>query len=291
MDTKDVLGTQEARVFAKVGSDVGTITGWRWDGSRYVEVPFQVDEVFTRYLDNSSSGFAIYSGQDQHTTYAFEREGFRWTKGECIATPDSPVEKDPVPGLDTDDELVFMAADTGPAAPSGAPLPPGVTDVKKVTVIDPLTRNSGYLYVMLGRTPSFTAANGYVSYERDADANAFEKSQSSYSDYGNAAVGHLLRRRRQRDRYRPSPSQGHRHGHHRPLPLPLRRPVAHDRRPHQPGRWRDVRPRPRRPLEGPRLPAGRRVRDPLLRLRGGGHQLGWFLDPARREGRPGPRHP
>ncbi|MCU1587920.1 MAG: hypothetical protein JWN31_1413 [Frankiales bacterium] len=189
VDTKDTLGNQEARVFPKVGRDVRTITGWRWDGSRYVEVPFQVDEVFTRYLDNSNSGFAVYSGEDQHTTYAFDREGFRWTQGQCVATPDSPVAKDPVPGLDTDDELAFMAADTGSVAPSGAALPSGVTDVKKVSVLDPLTRKVTYLYVMLGRTPSFNASNGYVHYQRDADANAFEKSQSSYSDYGNAAVG------------------------------------------------------------------------------------------------------
>jgi hypothetical protein len=174
---------------AGAAPDVKRITGWRWDGSKYVEVPFQVDEVFTRYLDNSASGFAIYSGQDQHTSYAFDREGFRWTRGTCIATPDSDVAKDPVPGLDTDDELAFMASDLGQASPSGAALPPGVTASKKVTVIDPLTRNAGYLYVMLGRPSTFNADNGYVHYERDADANAFEKSQSSYSDYGNAAVG------------------------------------------------------------------------------------------------------
>jgi hypothetical protein len=180
VDTGDLLGT---------GPDVTKMTGWKWDDDHYVEVPFQVDEVFTRYLDNANSGFAIYSGQDQHTTFAFDREGFRWTKGTCVATPDSPVAVDPVAGLDTDDEIAFMAADTGAASPSGAALPTGVTDVQKVTVLDPLTRKAGYLYVMQGRKPSFTKDNGYVSYQRDADADSFEKSQSSYSDYGNAAVG------------------------------------------------------------------------------------------------------
>ena len=31
--------------------------------------------MFTRYLDNSASGFAFYSGQDQHTTYAYRPGG------------------------------------------------------------------------------------------------------------------------------------------------------------------------------------------------------------------------
>ena len=39
-------------------------------------------------------------------------------------------------------------------------------------------------------------------------------------------------------------------------------------------RRRDVRPRPRRPLEGARVPAGPELGDAVLRLRGGGHQLG-----------------
>lgn len=178
-----------ATVVAPVGPDVTRLTGWRWDGSSFVEVPFQVDEVFTRYLDNSASGFAVYSGEDQHTTYAFDREGFRYTQGTCVAEPDSAVATDPVKGLDTDDELAFMAADAGTVAPTSAPLPGGVTKMQRLTVLDPLTQGRTYLYVMLGRTPSFTAANGYVHYQRDADADRFALSQSSYSDYGNAAVG------------------------------------------------------------------------------------------------------
>ena len=75
-----------------------------------VQVPFQVDEMFTRYLSNEASGFSIYSGQDQHTTYAFDREGFRYRKEDpadpCHALPDSDVATDPVPGLD--DNTVFV---------------------------------------------------------------------------------------------------------------------------------------------------------------------------------------
>ena len=171
------------------GADVSKITGWRWNGTAFVEVPFQVDQVFTRYLDNSASGFAVYSGEDQHTTYQFDREGFRYTQGTCVATPDSPTATDPVKGLDTDDELAFMAADTGPQAPSTAKRPHGTTAVHEVAVLDPLTQKTNYLYVMLGKKPSFNADNGYVHYQRDANADQFALSQSSYEDYGNAAVG------------------------------------------------------------------------------------------------------
>lgn len=184
-----------SRVAAPAGTAVDQLSGWRWDPaqSRFVEVPFQVDEIFTRYLANSASGFAVYSGIDQHTSYAFDREGFRYTGSDpsdpCRALPVSDTATDPVAGLDTNDEVAFMAADAGPAAPTQARTPVGVDAVKAVRLVDPLTQQESFVYVMRGRTPSYDATNGYVSYERDANADTYEKSQSSYSNYGNAARG------------------------------------------------------------------------------------------------------
>ena len=182
-----------SRVAAPEGTDVAKLSGWKWDGSRFVEVPFQVDEVFTRYLNNSASGFSVYSGEDQHTSYAFDREGFRFTQSDpantCLAVADSPKATDPIKGLDSNDEVVFMARDAGAQAPADAKRPHGTTAVKAITVLDPLTQKTSYLYVMSGRTPSFTGANGYVTYTRDANAGTFEKSESSYDGYGNAATG------------------------------------------------------------------------------------------------------
>ena len=52
-----------------------------------------------------------------------------------------------------------------------------------------------------------------------------------------------------------APPARHRDDHHRPLPLPLRRPLADDRRAASPDDGgNDLRPRPRRPLEGARVP-------------------------------------
>jgi hypothetical protein len=191
------LDTQ--RIAPQQGVATDRLLGYRWDGSQFVQIPFQVDEVFTRYLDNSASGFAVYSGEDQHTTYAYDREGFRYTRSDpdnpCLARPDSPAATDPVPGLDGNDEVAFMASDAGSRAPAGTPLPAGIQAAKVVTVTDPLAPTSppSYVYVMLaapgGPTPEYDASNGYVHYARDPNADVFHLSQSNYENYGNAAVG------------------------------------------------------------------------------------------------------
>jgi hypothetical protein len=181
------------------GAPVNRLIGYRWDPaqSSFVQIPFQVDEAFTRYLSNEASGFSLYSGQDQHTTYAYDREGFRYTQSDpsdpCKAVAASPAMKDPVKGLDSNDEVAFMASDAGPKAPSEAIRPAGIDGVKEVTVVDPQTGAASYVYVMLARTvgprPAFDGSNGYVHYERDANADTFVHSESSYEGYGNAAQG------------------------------------------------------------------------------------------------------
>src|SRR3954447_24813334 len=185
VDSGDKLGT---------GADVDRLAAFRWDAARgrFVQIPFQVDEAFTRYLDNSASGFASYSGNDQHTTYAYDREGFRYTDADptnpCVAVPHDGVKTtaDPVAGLDANDEVAFMAPDPAPKAPAGAAAPSGIDKdgIKEIAVGD------RFVYATKGAKPAFTASNGYVHYQRDAPkAGWFEKSESSYDNYGNAAKG------------------------------------------------------------------------------------------------------
>jgi hypothetical protein len=193
------------------GTPINRLLGYRWDDDRerFVQIPFQVDEVFTRYLNNSASKFSAYSGEDQHTTYAFDREGFRFTANDpgdpCTAVPaedpasDSPepggaaTTADPVAGLDGNDEVVFMAGDAGDEAPAGAPLPRGIAEARAVTVLDPLTQKQRFAYVMRradgGPSPKFNATNGYVRYERDPGADTFHFSESNNEDYGQAPKG------------------------------------------------------------------------------------------------------
>ncbi len=177
------------------------LLGYRWDArhNRFVQIPFQVDKVFTRYLENDASGFAIYAGADQHTTYQFDREGFRAypdPSDPCHALYQPPA-KDPIPYFDTNDEISFMYSDSGPKAPSDARVPRGILATRTVQITDPNNAQAGarYVYVMVaapsGPKPAYTAANGYLRYLRDPNADEYVFSQSDYSNYGNAARGDI----------------------------------------------------------------------------------------------------
>jgi hypothetical protein len=195
------------------GVDPKALLGYVWNvhAHRFVQIPFQVDTKWVHYISNNASGFAFYSGVDQVTTYTFDREGFRFTTNApfdpanptivCQALPAGGVAAAPDPnkGLIDTDEMAFMARDAGPAAPSGAALPQGIAQARQVRVVDPLSGAVSYVYVMLSAenaqhqplvAPAFTAATSpYVHYQRDADADLFVYSQSSYSNYGNAPKG------------------------------------------------------------------------------------------------------
>jgi hypothetical protein len=164
-DTATVTGDQVT------GTPVDRLLGYRWDGKEFVQIPFQVDEVFTHYLNNNASGFGIYSGTDKHNTYAFDREGFRFTENSgpdgCTAAmkPGDKAAADPVNGV----KLVTL---TDPTNPQAAPR---------------------FAYVMRageqGPKAAFDATNGYVHYQRDANYDTLVPSQSSYRDYGPGKVG------------------------------------------------------------------------------------------------------
>ena len=147
-----------------------------------------------------------------------------------------------------------------------------------------------------GPQAAFDASNGYVNYTARRERRLLRELRVDLRRLRQRRRGVVLRRGRQRRpaptaRRRPSPPARLRDDHHRPLPLPLRRPLADDQRPHLARRRRDLRPGPDRPLEGARVPAGPRLRDAVLRLRGGGHELGRLEHAARRARRPGARDP
>ena len=160
-----------------IGAPVNQIAAFRWDGAQFVEIPVQVDEMYPYCLGNPNSSFGVYSGTDMELTYAWDTESWKKTAGTCSAqypllqgpTPD------PVPTLDDDDEVVFMASDAGGQAPVGTPPPPGATATLVVVVVDALDPATSR-FVYLARKPggsSFNAANGYVDYVRDANADEY----------------------------------------------------------------------------------------------------------------------
>ncbi len=195
----------EVTTGGKLGSGVPVdhLLGYRWNGRRFVQIPFQVDEIAVRYLSNNASGFAAYSETDAHPTYVWDEERFRWSASApgdpCRAVPLEGVRStpDPVAGLDMNDEVAFMASDAGDTAPRKAQLPRGVLEMKRVRIVDPYRpRAARFVYVARtaksGPQPAFDARTGYVRYEPDADSDTFVYSQSSYGDYGNAAKGAYL---------------------------------------------------------------------------------------------------
>lgn len=164
-------GTLAVPPDARTGAPVDQLTAWRWDGDRFRQVPVQVDQRFPYFLANGRSSFSTYSGTDTELTYQWDTEAWKMTAGECTkAYPAGQhAAVDPVPTLDDDDEVVFMASDAGAAAPAGA-IPPGGTDRREVAITDPLHPGVvGYVYLALVRHPRPTAR--YVRYERDANAD------------------------------------------------------------------------------------------------------------------------
>lgn len=194
----------------RTGVPPASLRGYRWDGHRFVQIPFQVDTKWQHYISNNASGFGVYSGVDETTTYTFDREGFRFTTNApfdpanpsvvCQARPAGGITTTPDPnqGLIDTDELAFMARDAGRSAPAGTALPAGVVAARQVAVTNPADGATSYVYVMESAprgadwaiAPAFTAANSpYVRYQPDANADTFVYSKSSYSSYGNAPAG------------------------------------------------------------------------------------------------------
>ena len=149
---------------------VDEIAAFRFENGGWVEIPVQVDERFPYFLANANSGFSFYSGTDMELTYAWARETWD-ASGQCNSENPSAM-TDPVPGLDDDDEIVFMAQDDVEQAPVDAPNPEGTTGGPQIALADPLAPgapNYVYLFRRAGGS-SFSGAH-YVEYARDADAN------------------------------------------------------------------------------------------------------------------------
>ena len=168
------------------GVDVGQMAGYAWTGKHWREVPLQVDQKYPYFLVNGRSSFGVYSGVDMEESYAWTTESWKKTAGTCTAQYPSGQGATASPlghHLGDDDEISFMASDAGSQAPQGIRPPPGTAPPAgpnqpadyAIALTDPLTPQpggAGYLYLFLKpHGPAFTAANGYVHYQRDANAD------------------------------------------------------------------------------------------------------------------------
>ncbi len=180
---------------------VSEVAAYRYDpsapGDGFVEIPVQVDERMPYFLANANSDFSFYSATDPELSYVWDREMWNAQGAGCNAEYPSAT-PDPIPGIDNDDEIVFMASDAGEIKESYS-FRADWKSVQIVTLLDPLQPEASppkavYLVQKTGGS-SFNASNGYVNYQRNADADQWvdrgffadddpEKLGSSNTGYG-----------------------------------------------------------------------------------------------------------
>lgn len=140
-----------------IGADPQHVVGFSWDGDGWHQIPVQVDE-----RDMVSPG-AIYHRAPANypklkgTSTVYEILVYT---PPTVSTADytvfptyTPADSDPT--VDADDEIVFMAYDTGQVAPAGTALPAGVDAASRqvVTATDPLASgNVGTVYLFTSST-------------------------------------------------------------------------------------------------------------------------------------------
>ena len=189
---------------AQTGVEVNEIVGYRFEGDKWIEIPIQVDERFPYFLANGRSDFSFYSHTDKELSYAWDVEQWARTAGTCEVEFPSTINRgaghvqqqtmeDPVPSLDADDEVVFMADDAGEQ--TTGPGPQGTGDTRQeISIVDPRTGEPSYVYLFTNpEGPSFDDDH-YVTFQRDDDAddwidrNSFE--QGSTEQLGSSNTGY-----------------------------------------------------------------------------------------------------
>lgn len=163
------------------GVPVNQICAFRWDGAKWIEIPVQVDERFPYFLSNTNSIMGTFSSVDQELTYAWDVERWEARPEDELFAQYSGAMPDPVPTLDDDDEISFMASDTGLLAPRNS-WPADVMGSSRQQIILKDSLNPAklqYVYLFLRETGSTfndreKYPNGYYAiYKREADADQF----------------------------------------------------------------------------------------------------------------------
>ena len=138
----------------------GLVVAFRWSAGAWEQVPVQVDErkiVSVRDM-YPATGYNGYVGNttDQYATYNIE----------AYADPNTRSGADPDPNLDPNDEITFMAADSGEIH-DGWPLPTGVVAGSgiKISLDDPVSGQHSWIYLFRSDgSLSPGAGRKYVNY-------------------------------------------------------------------------------------------------------------------------------
>ncbi|MBN8866209.1 MAG: hypothetical protein J0H98_01525 [Solirubrobacterales bacterium] len=152
----------------------GKILAYKWAG-KWIQVPVQIDE---RHKVPARS---LYP-EDAASKYILDLVPFEM---EVYADPKTRSGADEDPGFDADDELVFMAGDSGRAAPAKAALPSGVgpAGATKIAVDDPVGGGKAYVYLFQAPVKwDQSAGKDYVKY--DFKLTGLGAGQTLLNDYG-----------------------------------------------------------------------------------------------------------
>ena len=136
IDPVVMLGSQ---ISGFAGYDVNHIFVWAFTGGAWKQVVFQIDEA---------NGFFVSKSGGQagpHKNYYIADDGV----------------------LDNDDELVFMANETGDRVNAAEWAPGADTDKDRleITVSDPITGNTGWVYLYYYTTPPSWTTVDYASWD------------------------------------------------------------------------------------------------------------------------------
>ena len=134
------------------------IVGFRWNGSKWQQVPIQIDERavvnFGKIYNDPTAVF--YGSKPANVNQLVYTSSSTWTGD------------DPNPAFDSDDELAFMARDAGQPATGSTPAGVIATSGVEIRVTDPIAPgHGGYLYLFrtpLGSALAPGANRTYVTY-------------------------------------------------------------------------------------------------------------------------------
>jgi len=136
---------------ALLGADPATVVAFRRQAGAWTRIPVQVDE-------RVSTDFATIYGEPDPASFPYPGLSATLT---TYADPGTYVGADPDPGVDADDEIVFLAGQAGSERAAAGAHPPGTLADRSVEV-DLTHPGSGavayaYLFVSDGSLPAFPA--------------------------------------------------------------------------------------------------------------------------------------
>lgn len=149
------------------------ILGFKWVG-KWVQIPIQIDE---RHVVSARELYPELATSKYVLSGTFDLEVYADAKTRSGADENT--------NFDADDELVFMAGDSGSTAPSSAVAPTSVAaaSATKVAVEDPV--GGGMNYVYLFKAPAVadqSAGKDYVDY--DFNLTGLADGETMLEDYG-----------------------------------------------------------------------------------------------------------